>query len=97
VVGDAVVARGRRDELVAAARQIATATREDDGCMAYSFAADLEDPDRILSIEVWRDRSALEDHMAHDHTARFLEIAADLVDGEPTMAFHDVADGGSAT
>jgi quinol monooxygenase YgiN len=60
VFGDATAAPGRRDELVAAARAVASATRADRGCQAYSFSADLEDEDRILSIEVWSDRAALE-------------------------------------
>jgi len=90
VLGDATAAPGRRDELVAAARTVASATREDAGCLSYSFAADLEDPDRILSIEVWADRSALDEHMAHAHTAEFLMAAPELVAGEPVMSFYGV-------
>ncbi|MGR7027622.1 putative quinol monooxygenase [Geodermatophilus sp. URMC 62] len=55
VIGNATAAPGRCDELVAAARVVAAATRGDDGCLAYTFAADVEDPDRILGVEVWRD------------------------------------------
>ena len=89
VLGDATAAHGRRDELVAAARAIAAATRADRGCLAYSFAADVEDPDRILSIEIWADRAALAEHMGHDHTARFLEVAPALVAGAPVISFHE--------
>jgi quinol monooxygenase YgiN len=94
VLGSAVAAPGRRDELVAAAQAVAVATRGDRGCLTYSFAADVEDPDRIHSIEIWADRSALDEHMDHDHTAAFLRVAPGLVDGEPTMTFHDVAESG---
>jgi quinol monooxygenase YgiN len=90
VLGDATAAPGRRDDLVAAARAIADATRGDRGCLAYSFAADLEDPDRILSIEVWADRAALDEHMGHPHTAEFLRVAPGLVAGEPVMSFYEV-------
>jgi quinol monooxygenase YgiN len=92
VIGSATAAPGRRDELVAAARTVAAATRADDGCLAYSFAADVEDPDRVLSVEVWRDRDALDAHMRHDHTRAFLAVAPGLVAGEPVMGFHEVAD-----
>ena len=92
VIGDATAGPGRRDELLRAARDIAEATRADHGCLSYGFFADVEDPDRIVSIEQWVDREALEAHMAHDHTERFLQLAPELVAGEPTMAFHDVAD-----
>ena len=68
VLGDATAAPGRRDELVAAAREVASATRADEGCVSYGFFADVEDGDRILSVEIWADRAALEAHMTHDHT-----------------------------
>jgi quinol monooxygenase YgiN len=92
VIGDATAAPGRRDDLVAAARAVASATRGDDGCLAYTFAADVEDPDRVLSVEVWRDRAALDAHLGHDHAQAFLQVAPGLVAGEPVMAFHEVDD-----
>lgn len=94
VLGDATAAPGRRDELAAAARAVAAATRGDRGCLAYSFAADLEDPDRILSFEIWADRAALDEHMAHEHTRAFIRVAPGLVAGEPVMSFHDVPEAG---
>lgn len=94
VLGDATAAPGRRDELVAAARAVAAATRGDRGCLTYTFAADLEDPDRILSIEIWADQAALDEHMDHDHTQAFLRVAPGLVAGEPAMSFHHVPDPG---
>ena len=90
VIGAATAAPGRHDELVAAAQAITAATREDRGCLAYSFAADLADPDRILSVEIWADRAALDEHMGHPHTAEFLRLAPGLVEGEPDMSFYVV-------
>jgi len=92
VVGSATAAPGRRDELVTATREVAAATRTDQGCLAYSFAADVEDEDRILSIEIWADRAALDAHMAHGHTEAFLRVAPGLVAGDPVMSFYDVRD-----
>ncbi len=91
VLGGATAAPGHRDELVAAARAVAAATRADRGCLAYSFAADVEDPDRILSIEIWADQAALDEHMRHEHTQEFLRTAPGLVAGDPVMSFHEVA------
>jgi quinol monooxygenase YgiN len=90
VIGDAIAAAGRRDDLVAAARAVAAATRGDRGCLAYSFAADLADEDHIRSIEIWADRAALDEHMTHPHTQEFLRVAPGLVAGEPAMSFYDV-------
>lgn len=62
-----------------------TATRRHDGCLLYTFAADLDDPDVIVSVEVWRDQAALDAHMARDHTATFLAVVPDLVAETPDM------------
>ncbi|MGY2002549.1 putative quinol monooxygenase [Blastococcus sp. SYSU DS1024] len=90
VLSSAEAAPGRRDELVAAARAVAAATRADAGCVTYDFAVDLDDPDRVLGVEIWTDRAALDRHMAHEHTRDFLRRVPELVTGEPEMTFHDV-------
>ncbi|WP_104523439.1 putative quinol monooxygenase [Blastococcus atacamensis] len=92
VIGSATAAPGSRDALIAAAQAVAAATRADRGCLAYSFAQDVENPDRILSIETWADQAALDAHMEHDHTREFLARAPALVTGQPVMAFHQVHD-----
>ncbi|WP_138757207.1 putative quinol monooxygenase [Modestobacter altitudinis] len=96
ILSSATAAPGRRDELVAATRAVAAATRGDRGCLSYSFSADVEDDDRIIGIEVWADQAALDEHMDHDHTQEFLRVAPGLVTGEPVMAFHSVPDDGHA-
>jgi quinol monooxygenase YgiN len=92
VIGDATAAPGRRQDLIAAAKAVAAATREDSGCLSYGFFADIENEKRIVSIEIWQDRAALDQHMQHNHTAEFLRVAPDLVAEEPTMTFHEVPD-----
>ena len=85
VTGSARALPGRRDQLVAAAIDVVTATRADDGCLSYGFYAELADPELIVSVEVWRDQAALDAHMGHPHTADFLAIAGAVVDGEPDV------------
>ena len=90
VIGTARARSNRRDELLAAMHDVVRDTRRDDGCVSYRFAADIADPDVIVGIEVWRDRAALDAHMEHDHTAAFLAVVPDLIDGEPDLAVHQV-------
>ena len=90
VVGSAQARASHREDLASAARDMAAATRGDDGCQAYGFYADLADENTILSLEIWRDQEALDAHMAHPHTQQFLTRAAGLIDGTPAMAFHEV-------
>ena len=82
----------RRDELVSAMRDVVRATRTDDGCISYRFAADIDDPDVIVGVEVWRDQAALDAHMLHDHTAAFVAGLPELIDGEPVLTIHHVTE-----
>ncbi|WP_216907434.1 putative quinol monooxygenase [Nocardia noduli] len=91
VIGRAQAAPGRRDQLAAAAKAVAAASLGDDGCESYGFYADLNDDRTIVSVEIWRDRSALDAHMAHEHTRQFLAVAPDLVADEPVLTVHEVS------
>ena len=81
---------GKRGELLAAAARVTSSSRADDGCLSYGFYTDIEDPDIVLSLEVWRDESALAAHMGHQHTITFLALAADLLEGTPVMSQHTI-------
>jgi quinol monooxygenase YgiN len=88
-IGSARALPGRREDLVAATREIVAGTRGDEGCQSYGFA-DLTDAETIVSLEIWRDQAALDAHMTHPHTQAFLATTAELVDGTPTVTIHDV-------
>ena len=94
VIGSARALASHREELASAAREMAAAARGDDGCQAYGFYADLADENTILSLEIWRDREALNAHLAHPHTRQFLTRVPGLIDGTPAMAFHEVPESG---
>jgi quinol monooxygenase YgiN len=87
VIGEATAAFGRREDMVFAVADMARATRPDDGCELYGFYADVTNPDVILSVEVWRDQTALDTHMSHAHTEAFLQTVPALVAGPPVMHF----------
>lgn len=54
------------DALPAMAGMIA-ASRGEDGCLDYSYAADLLEPGLIRVTERWRDQDALDAHLTSDH------------------------------
>ena len=83
VIGDATAAPGRRDELVAAARAVAAATRGDEGLPVLLLLRRRGGRDRILSIEIWADQAALDAHMDPRPHPEFLRVAPGLVAGEP--------------
>jgi quinol monooxygenase YgiN len=67
-----------RDEL----RKVATATRQEDGCLIYEVHESPADPDRIIFYERWASPAHLARHQAQDFMARFAETATPYVLGE---------------
>ena len=51
-------------------------SREEDGCIDYTFARDLADPDTLILFERWRDEASLQAHMASAHMAEFQKVMA---------------------
>ncbi len=62
---------GRRQELRAVLARAEHAAGGEPGCMRYSFAATIADPDHFLLLGEWRDQAALEAHYASTGFASF--------------------------
>lgn len=78
-----------RPEFVALLKRMQAATRAlDDGCLLYSYVADLDDDCRFTGVEEWRDLDALRAHLAAPHMndphSRFNALC---VDGEQVTVF----------
>lgn len=84
VSGSALPHDSHRGQLIAAALQIAKDTSDDDGCLYYNFSQDLE-TGAIISVELWRDRAALDAHMHHEHTIKFLSGLSGVFAQDPAM------------
>jgi len=84
-LGVARAAPGRLSDLLHACGQIAEESRKDQGCLDYGFHASISDPDLITSVEIWHSEEALDAHMHHEHTIRFLDAVSGLTDGDPQM------------
>lgn len=82
----------KREELVAALSRAAAASRGDDGCLSYVFTRDLDDEDRYLSVETWRDQAALDAHFSTPHLAELLAKAPDLLAAEAVIDTYEVVD-----
>ena len=64
-------APGEIDKFSEAAKQMVEATRQEEGCLHYAFARDMNDPDIIRISERWVDEAALEAHFQSPHMAAF--------------------------
>lgn len=60
IAGYELVDAAERDTVVAAHRDLVSRAREFDGCIHVAITADSVDPERINSVEVWRDVDVME-------------------------------------
>lgn len=81
----------KRAECVAALSKAAAASRNDPGCISYSFTVDLENPDRYVSVERWEDQASLDAHFTTPHVAELFTLAPELLDGEVDIQTYTVA------
>jgi len=61
-----------------AARSMAAATREEEGCISYAFYTDIESPTRVRIFEEWESEEALAAHFRSPHMAVFRAALADV-------------------
>jgi quinol monooxygenase YgiN len=82
---------GRRDELLAAFARAERDAVAQPGCLRYSFAATISDPDRYVLVSEWRDRAAMDAHYGSETFAR-LEFSLDGLLARPSeMTVYDVS------
>lgn len=58
---------GSLDAVLAAARPCIEATRKETGCISYDLHVDVDDDTRLVFVERWEDRAALEGHFNAPH------------------------------
>jgi quinol monooxygenase YgiN len=68
-----------------------SASRGDEGCIGYRFYEDLEQPERYVILEEWRDDEALQIHFAQPHTAKFMGALAPMLVEPADALFHTTA------
>ncbi len=80
-----------RDELAEQLTKAAVASRNDPGCLAYSFQSDLEDANSFTSIEHWDNREDLDAHLATAHVAELIAFLTGKVAGPPVITAYEVS------
>jgi quinol monooxygenase YgiN len=71
----------RRDQTLAALRDICTRSRQDPGCIDYWWAEDVEHPDRFRFFECWATVEDFDAHQAQPYEAALMEEHVSLVTG----------------
>ena len=78
VAGDIEIDPAHRDRATEAATRMMAATRQEEGCLEYTIAADIDDAGRFVILEKWASPAALEAHFATPHMAEFQGAMAGL-------------------
>ena len=90
-IGDVFGISGRREELLAALAEAERDAVAQPGCVRYSFAATIADPDRFVLVGEWRNRAAMDAHYASEAFARF-QFALDGLLARPSeMAMYTIS------
>ncbi|ARS53148.1 putative quinol monooxygenase [Kushneria konosiri] len=58
---------GEEARVEAELTKVVAPSREDDGCLLYTLTRDSQQPSRFIMVEQWRDRAALDGHIATEH------------------------------
>lgn len=66
------------DRVTAEISKVEAATRDEVGCLVYTFYADRDDPDRFRVYEEWASWGALEAHGATPHISAFREALEEI-------------------
>ena len=69
------VAPGDRDAIGAALPAVIAATRGESGCEEYGCYEDTQQRGRYVFVERWRDKAALDGHLATPHMAAWMKVA----------------------
>lgn len=70
---------GTRDLCLAPARAVIEASRKEPGCVGYDLHFSITDPDKMVFVEVWKDRAALDEHFTTAHFKAWRAAIADHV------------------
>ncbi|WP_405164795.1 antibiotic biosynthesis monooxygenase [Nocardia sp. NBC_01499] len=74
---------GHAEEVLSLMRTVATATRQEPGCLTYRLHRATDDPNTIVVYESWADQAAMAAHHRTAHMDLFKKSAADLVNWPP--------------
>lgn len=85
------IAPENRERFAEVATEMASRSREDDGCIGYRVYADLEQDGCYVFVEEWVDEAALQNHFTQPHTGAFLGALGPLLAEPADALFHEVA------
>ncbi len=90
VIGDVSIREGSLDAAVALSREHVERSRSEPGCISHDVHHHVDDAHRLVFVERWADRSALDAHFAVAESVAFARELTALASGRPSIEVHEV-------
>ena len=79
-------------QLIALAKNLVAASRQEAGCMRYDFLQDPLVPGRFVFFELWRNREILNAHFQKPYFKAFADQLPSLIDGDAEILTYESGD-----
>ncbi len=93
VAGTIRIPEDKIDALMPVARDTLAASRKEPGCIAYSYAFDVEDRGLVRVFEQWKSRADLDAHFQQPHMKPWREKLAEVGAGGRDIKRYEAGDG----
>jgi quinol monooxygenase YgiN len=91
VIGRVSTDAGKRAELIDVAQKVASASREEPGCISYRIYEDTERANDFVFVEEWESEEALRRHFRTPHIGEFMQTIPGAFVAPPDVKFHQIA------
>lgn len=89
VLGSVTVRADGLEQALALSREHVARSRAEPGCIAHAVHQDADDPLRLVFVEQWADREALQQHFVVPASRAFVKALGALAVGAPSMTLYD--------
>jgi quinol monooxygenase YgiN len=89
VTGSVTARKDSLDEVSRLSLEHVHRSRKETGCISHAVHIDCENPLRLVFIEQWADRAALQAHFAVPASRGFVSALQPLVSASPTLKIYD--------
>ena len=85
VVVEEKVKEGQTEAFVEYMREMIALTKEEDGCIAYDLYEAIDGSGKVVMVEIWASKEALDKHMQSEHFKNFIPGGEIYKDGPPDI------------
>ena len=91
VIGDVSIREGSLDAAVKLSREHVERSRREPGCISHDVHHHVDDAHRLVFVERWADRAAIDAHFRVPESVAFARDLTALATDRPRMEVHEVA------